>query len=199
MLVKDLNIKEGVTLVAVTKNKTIQEVQTIYDQNVRDFGENRIEELLEKYDVFADVTWHFIGRIQSKKIAKIVKTCSLIHSISNIEHLLKCNSSAKNINKIQDILLQINISEEVTKDGFNLSDINEAIKLAKTLENINLKGIMVIGDHVENSDVIRHTFDKGYEVKEKYNFEILSMGMSNDYELAIDCGSNMVRIGSILY
>lgn len=199
MLIKDLNIKSDVKIVAVTKNRTIEEISKIYDQGCRNFGENKLQELEQKVDSFEGVSWHFIGRIQSKKIPKIVKYSSLIHSISETKHIIKTNNAAKNLNKVQDILIQINISLEETKGGFLIEELNDAVTLANSLENINLVGFMVMGDNTTDINKIKHTFNTAKTLFDKYNLTILSMGMSNDYELAIKCGSNCVRVGSILF
>lgn len=199
MLIKDLEITNSVKVVAVTKNRTIEEINNIYSQGCRDFGENKLQELEEKVDSFPDVNWHFIGRIQSKKIPKIVKHSYLIHSISEFKQIEKTNNAAKNINKVQNILLQINISLEETKGGFLVEEIEEAVTLARSLENLNLVGFMVMGDNTNDTIKIEHTFKTAKKLFDHYELDILSMGMSGDYNLAIKCGSNCVRVGSILF
>lgn len=199
MKISELSLGNNITLVVVTKNHTIDEIQPLYNQGARYFGENRIEELITKYDHFSDVNWHFIGRIQTKKISKIVKFCDLIHSVSSIKHIEKIDTSAKNINKIQNILLQINIANEVTKDGFSVGEIGSIISISKQYENINVQGLMVIGNHTKNLSEISKTFTLAKDMQLKYNLPILSMGMSNDYQLAVSHGTTLVRIGSLLF
>lgn len=198
------SIPSDVTLVAVTKNQTIKDVTALYDLEISDFGENKLQELLKKQAIFPDVRWHFIGRIQSNKIKQIVNCSYLIHSVSEIRYLDKINSEASKINKVQKVLLQLNLANEETKKGISLEDFNEVINNSNSYSNVEICGLMVMGNHVDNAAIIKTTFDQANSLfkdiyKSNPNFNTLSMGMSNDYQLAIESGSNMIRLGTVLF
>ncbi len=194
------SIPNNVKLVAVTKNQSLEDVQTLYDLGINNFGENRLQELLKKKAVFPEANWHFIGRIQSNKIKDIVKNCVLIHSVSEIRHLEKINTEACKFGKVQDILLQLNLANEVTKQGMNLGDVDSILTNLHQFPNVSIRGLMVIGNHVDDSSKIEHTFKLANKIYNEYEFfDILSMGMSNDYDIAINCNTTMVRIGSLLF
>ena len=161
-------------------------------QSLRD----RAEELNKNYN---NIIWHFIGRIQSNKVKYIVKYADLIQSVDSIEIAEYINKEAIKNNKVQDILLQFNISNEEQKGGFNLSDYNMVYDKIKNLPNVNIKGLMGISLKVDNDFEIEKEFESLNEVFIKLkdeNTSILSMGMTNDYHLAIKHGANMIRIGS---
>lgn len=198
------SIPSDVTLVAVTKNQTIEDVTALYDLGISDFGENKLQELLKKQVIFPDVRWHFIGRIQSNKIKQIVNSSYLIHSVSEIRYLDKINSEAGKIDKVQKILLQLNLANEESKKGISLNDFSYVINNSNSYSNVEICGLMVMGNHVDDSTIIKSTFNQAHslfkEISESnYNFNTLSMGMSNDYELAIKSGSNMIRLGTVLF
>lgn len=197
-------IPEQVSLVAVSKNQSIDDIQSLVDLGVTNLGENKLQEIIRKKEYFPQVNWHFIGRIQSNKIAKIVQHSVLIHSVSELRYLNLINDHARNQNKVQDVLLQINLANELTKAGLKEEELNWLTKNYKTYQHVRICGLMIIGDNVKDHQQIKETFDNGYNL---YNhlkcqiedFSILSMGMSNDYKLAIEAGSNMVRLGTILF
>lgn len=197
------SIGDNTTLVAVTKNQSIEDVQVLYDNGYRQFGENKLQELVRKKEIFPDATWHFIGRIQSNKLKAIVANSALIHSVSEYRYLQKINSEAQKIDKVQDVLLQLNIANEPTKKGLTQDDL-DAIINEDSFTNINIRGIMVMGDHVEDEATIINTFRVAKETFETLksnfdSFDTLSMGMSSDYMLAVQNGSTMVRLGTILF
>lgn len=197
------SIGDTTTLVAVTKNQSIEDVQVLYDNGYRQFGENKLQELVKKKEIFPDATWHFIGRIQSNKLKAIVANSALIHSVSEYRYLQKINSEAQKIDKVQDVLLQLNIANEPTKKGLTQDDL-DAIINEDSFTNINIRGIMVMGDHVEDEATIINTFRVAKETFETLksnfdSFDTLSMGMSSDYMLAVQNGSTMVRLGTILF
>lgn len=197
---KDYNID----IIAVSKYSSIETIKEFLSLNINlPLGESkaqslrdRAEELNKDYD---NIIWHFIGRIQSNKVKYIVKYSDLIQSVDSIEIAEYINKEAIKNNKIQDILLQFNISNEEQKGGFNLSDYNMVYDKIKNLSNVNIKGLMGISLKVNNDFEIEKEFETLNEVfmklKDK-NISILSMGMTNDYHLAIKHGSNMIRIGS---
>ncbi|TXJ41189.1 YggS family pyridoxal phosphate-dependent enzyme [Brachyspira pilosicoli] len=197
-------IDYNIDIIAVSKYSSIETIKEFLSLNINlPLGESkaqslrdRAEELNKDYD---NIIWHFIGRIQSNKVKYIVKYSDLIQSVDSIEIAEYINKEAIKNNKIQDILLQFNISNEEQKGGFNLSDYNMVYDKIKNLSNVNIKGLMGISLKVNNDFEIEKEFETLNEVfmklKDK-NISILSMGMTNDYHLAIKHGSNMIRIGS---
>ena len=198
------NINYNIDVVAVSKYSSIETIKEFLSLNINlPLGESkaqslrdRAEELNKDYD---NITWHFIGRIQSNKVKYIVKYADLIQSVDSIEIAEYINKEAIKNNKVQDILLQFNISNEEQKGGFNLADYNMVYDKIKNLSNVNIKGLMGISLKVDNDFEIEKEFESLNEVFIKLkdeNMSILSMGMTNDYHLAIKHGSNMIRIGS---
>lgn len=198
------NINYNIDVVAVSKYSSIETIKEFLSLNINlPLGESkaqslrdRAEELNKDYD---NITWHFIGRIQSNKLKYIVKYADLIQSVDSIEIAEYINKEAIKNNKVQDILLQFNISNEEQKGGFNLSDYNMVYDKIKNLPNVNIKGLMGISLKVDNDFEIEKEFESLNEVFIKLkdeNTSILSMGMTNDYHLAIKHGANMIRIGS---
>lgn len=202
---KTLNELDGdITLVAVTKNQSINDVKELELLGVNNFGENKLQELIKKKEYFPNANWHFIGRIQSNKIKDMVHNCVLIHSVASIKHLSKINLEASKINIVQDILVQINIANDPNKDGLSQLELDELIANQNDYLHIRVRGMMVIGDHTDDINKISTTFATANvlfkELQQQFtNFDILSMGMSNDYKLAIQQGSNCVRVGSLLF
>ena len=198
------NINYDINIVAVSKYSSIETIKEFLSLNINlPLGESkaqslrdRAEELNKDYD---NITWHFIGRIQSNKVKYIVKYADLIQSVDSIEIAEYINKEAIKNNKVQDILLQFNISNEEQKGGFNLADYNMVYDKIKNLPNVNIKGLMGISLKVDNDFEIEKEFESLNEVFIKLkdeNTSILSMGMTNDYHLAIKHGANMIRIGS---
>ena len=198
------NINYNIDIVAVSKYSSMETIKEFLSLNINlPLGESkaqslrdRAEELNKNYD---NIIWHFIGRIQSNKVKYIVRYADLIQSVDSIEIAEYVNKEAIKNNKVQDILLQFNISNEEQKGGFNLADYNMVYDKIKNLSNVNIKGVMGISLKVDNDFEIEKEFESLNEVfiklKDK-NISILSMGMTNDYHLAIKHGANMIRIGS---
>lgn len=200
-------IKEGVTLIAVSKTKPIEMLEEAYKSGIRDFGENKVQELCEKYDEFhKDVRWHLLGHLQRNKVKYIVGKVNLIHSVDSIELLREIEKRYKKENLIANILIQINIGRETQKYGVLEENIYDIMEEVKSCDNVKVKGLMAIipkGNKEEN----KAYFDKMYnifrELKNKQfnnvSMDILSMGMTHDYLEAIEAGSNMVRIGEGIF
>lgn len=194
-------------IIVVSKKRSLEEIMSYYDAGVRDFGENRVQDLIDKATQLPqDIRWHFIGHLQRNKVKAVLPYVSLIHSIESVELLKVLDKEAKALNKKIDVLIQFNIAEEVTKTGLNVSEAEEFIKQALTYPNLNIKGIMCMGPHVADDDAIEHCFHEAYQLKEKLaaqfgkeHFTELSMGMSSDWKLALKQGSTMLRIGTILF
>jgi pyridoxal phosphate enzyme (YggS family) len=213
-IVEELKQK-NVTLVAVSKTKSVEEILELYDLGQRDFGENYVQELKEKYEQLPkDIRWHFIGHLQSNKVKLIAPFVFLIHSVDSLKLLKEINKEAQKNNRVIDCLLQIYIAKEETKFGLNeeeLKAIIEAISSAdlerEPFKNICIKGLMGMASFIEDEEIIRNEFKILKSIFDKYssmstfNFQlsIISMGMSADYQMAMEEGSNMVRIGSLLF
>lgn len=195
---------KNVDLCIVSKKQSKENILEYYNLGYKIFGENKVQELLEKIDIADDIKWHFIGHLQSNKVKYIVEFVSLIHSVDSIKLVKEINYRCNKINKIMDILIQFNISNEKTKFGLKIDDAYEFIQNCQKFTNINVKGIMLMGPNCGDENKIRETFKTGYKLfeslKQKFpSISILSMGMSNDYKIAIEEGSTMVRIGSLLF
>ena len=200
-------IKDNVNLVSVTKTRNIEEIRKAYDMGERDFGENKAQEFLSKIDFLPkDINWHFIGSLQTNKVRQIIDSVYLIQSVDRKKLANEINKRAKNIGKVQNILVQVNIGEEKSKMGCYLENLDELIMHLKSLDNIYTKGIMVIipkGNTSENRYYFNKTkklFDKlKNEESQNFKMEILSMGMTSDYKIAVDEGSNMIRVGEGIF
>lgn len=196
-----------VTIVAVSKNRSKEDIKRLYDKGFVIFGENRIQELLTKIDIDLPITWHMIGHLQSNKAKQAVKHTSLIHSVDSIKLLQAINKEAFKQNKIMNVLIQINIAQEKTKYGIMTNELFTFIDQAKDLSNIMINGIMVIGPDTDDQPKIKAVFKEGFKLYQalhkiqqpNLDLKYLSMGMSNDYQIAIETGSNMVRIGRLLF
>lgn len=197
-------------LVVVSKTYPADRVKEVYDSGQRIFGENKVQEILEKKDVLPeDIQWHMIGHLQSNKVKYIVPFITLIHSIDSEKLLQEVQKQAKKIDRVVDVLLQVHVAQEETKFGL---DENELTALAQKIahqefSHIRCRGIMGMASFSDNEDLVRKEFRilKGLfdKVKSQYlnnkDFDTLSMGMSGDYEIALEEGSSMVRIGSLIF
>ena len=201
-------LPQGVTLVAVSKFHPVEAVMEAYEAGQRIFGESRVQELLVKHDVLPkDIEWQMIGHLQTNKVRQIVPFISLIQSVDSVR-LVECiNREAERIGRVVDILLEIHIAQEEPKTGWQYEELvtflqNEGFK---SLRNIRVRGVMGMATNTDNEQIVRADFE---QLAKHYNdlkplfgeeFDTLSMGMSDDYELAIECGSTMVRIGSSIF
>lgn len=204
------NINYNIEIVAVSKYASLENIKEFLNLNLDlPLAESKAQSLrdrvgeLEKFNKNLNIKWHFIGRIQSNKIKYIVKFADLIQSVDSVEIAELINKEAQKNNKIQNILLQFNISFENQKGGFNLSDYKNIYEQILKMKNIKIKGLMGIASNSEEKNLIENEFEKLNKTFNNINLEfdknkisILSMGMTSDYELAIKHGSNMIRIGS---
>jgi pyridoxal phosphate enzyme (YggS family) len=212
-IVAELNSKK-VTLVAVSKTKSAEEILALYDMGQRDFGENYVQELVEKYEHLPkDIRWHFIGHLQSNKVKLIAPFVYLVHSVDSEKLLKEINKQSEKNNRIIDCLLQVHIAKEETKFGFDEKELDtffqETLSRNDTglYKNIRIVGLMGMASFSDDRNLVRNEFQflKSLFTKNatfsilNSQFSILSMGMSSDYELAIEEGANMVRIGSLLF
>ncbi len=201
-ILDDLKKELGsVNLVAVSKTRSNEEIMKAYDLGIRDFGENYVQELVNKMDTLPkDIKWHMIGHLQTNKVKELIKrNIYLIESVDSIKLVKEIDKCALKNNKIINILIEVNIANDSNKTGCLLSDLDDLINTAKSLNNINLMGLMAIGPHTTNDKEIIACFHKMNELKEKYQLELLSMGMSNDYHLALKEKTNIVRIGTKIF
>ncbi|WP_455169377.1 YggS family pyridoxal phosphate-dependent enzyme [Aegicerativicinus sediminis] len=203
-------LPNNVTLVAVSKTKPLLDIQEAYDTGHRHFGENKIQEMVEKYEQLPkDIKWHMIGHVQRNKVKYMADFVHLIHGVDSFKLLKEINKQAIKSERIIDCLFQIKIAKEDSKFGMDKADVLNVISSEEfaDLKAVNIKGLMGMATFTENESVIKEeftylkdTFEEFKELsKSNFNMEILSMGMSGDYQLAIECGSNMVRIGSTIF
>jgi len=200
-----------VKLIAVSKTKSVEEIRELYDLGQRDFGENYVSELVQKKNILpADIKWHFIGHLQTNKVKLIVPFVELVHGVDSKKLLIELNRSAEKNNCVINCLLQVHIAEEETKFGFNEHELNELLldtALLDQLKNIKISGLMRMASFTTHENKIRSEFKRLRNLFDKYaqrshkaiQFSTLSMGMSADYCIAIEEGSNLVRIGSLLF
>jgi pyridoxal phosphate enzyme (YggS family) len=204
-------IPPSVTLVAVSKTKPVSDILQAYEAGHKSFGENKVQELLQKKDLLpSDIQWHLIGHLQTNKVKLIVPFVTLIHSVDSFRLLNVINSSASEINGIVNCLLQIHIAEEDTKFGFNMTEIHDMIKTPEFdgLKSIRICGVMGMATFTDDTTRIRNEFrylaSCFNELRVKYfnhdlNFREISMGMSDDYRIAVSEGSTMIRVGSLIF
>ena len=203
---EDILFNKNFTCVAVSKTKPIEDIEKIYNLGHKDFGENKVQELELKYNSLPkDIKWHMIGHLQSNKVKKVIPIVSLIHSVDSLKLLKTINKESKKIDKTMDCLIQINISNEDSKYGFSEDEIDFLNKNSlNEFQNIRIRGLMGMASFSNDKNIVEKEFDflKGIFDKKKKklsDFNILSMGMSNDYEIALEAGSNMIRIGSKIF
>lgn len=210
-IIKELK-PANVQLVAVSKIQTVADIKELYDLGQRDFGENYVQELVEKHPLLpSDISWHFIGHLQSNKVKFVAPFVHLIQSVDSLKLLAEINKQAKKINTTINCLLQIHISWEETKFGLDEKELNEIMNTLQTnpeqFANIHIKGLMGMASFTDDRERIKAEMKYLKLLFEKYQslsiancqLSTLSMGMSGDYKMAIEEGSNMVRIGSLLF
>lgn len=203
-------LPEQVALVAVSKTKPVSDLLEAYEAGQRIFGENKIQEMVDKHEKMPkDIEWHMIGHVQRNKVKYMAGFVNLIHGVDNLKLLKEINKQAIKHNRVIDCLLQIKIASEDSKFGMHPNDVQGILDSDEfsELKNINVKGVMGMSTFTDNQEqikkefiLLKHTFDalKAIE-KPNCTFKIISMGMSGDYQLAIKCGSNMIRVGSSIF
>ena len=197
------NIPKEVTFVAVSKTKSPEKILEAYNSGQKNFGENKVQELTEKYSILPkDINWHMIGHLQTNKVKFIAPFISLIHSVDSFKLLNEINKRGFQNNRVINCLIQVHIAKEKTKFGFEINEVQDIIKESKKLDNINVKGLMGMATFTDNTDQINYEFSNINSLYSKIktkNINILSIGMSSDYSLAINNGSNMIRVGSAIF
>ena len=211
-IIKEL-ASSDTTLVAVSKIKPNEDITDLYDLGQRDFGENYVQELIDKQAALpTDIRWHFIGHLQSNKVKYIAPFVHLIHGVDSYKLLLEIDKQARKFDRVIHCLLQIHVAQEETKFGFNELELMEAMdaihkyKLLNELKNVEVKGLMGMASFTEDMEQVRKEFkylkllfDHCASLPWNTQFDTLSMGMSSDYQLAVEEGSTLVRIGSLLF
>ncbi|PRX42985.1 YggS family pyridoxal phosphate-dependent enzyme [Salegentibacter salegens] len=200
-------LPENITLVAISKTKPIEDLVEAYEAGQRQFGENKIQEMTEKWEKLPkDIEWHMVGHVQRNKVKYMAPYVSLIHAVDSLKLLKEINKEADKNERSIDCLLQIKIAEEDSKYGISSEEAKEILdsEKFKSLNNVKVKGLMGMATFTEDETQVKKEFEHLKSVfddfKETYsNMNILSMGMSGDYKIALDCGSNMVRIGSDIF
>jgi pyridoxal phosphate enzyme (YggS family) len=197
-----------VTLVAVSKHKPINDISVLYDLGQRDFGENYVQELVDKYTTLPkDIRWHFIGHLQSNKVKYIAPFVHMIHGVDSLKLLREINKQAAGCNRTINCLLQVHIAQEETKFGMNESEIKESLSVSTELTNLRICGLMGMASFSNDLDLVRTEFRLLKTLYDRYRiwaanhapWTVLSMGMSGDYTIAIEEGSTLVRIGSLFF
>lgn len=203
-------LPDTVTLVAVSKTKPVSDLEEAYAAGQRIFGENKIQEMTQKWEVMPkDIQWHMIGHVQTNKVKYMAEYVSLVHGVDSLKLLKEINKQAKKHNRVINCLLQMHIAEESTKFGLDKEELDNLITsdVFKTLENVNVVGLMGMATFTDDKNQVKKEFATLKEIfsslqsikSTNLDVKILSMGMSGDYKLAMDQGSTMVRIGSSIF
>jgi len=198
-------IKDKAELIAVSKTRSVEQIIEAYTQGQKKFGENRVHEIVEKYNNLPkDIEWHMIGHLQKNKVKHISKFISLIHSLDRLSLAKEIDKNARKDNRSIDCLIQIKISNDESKYGLNPEQLDSFYADLKEFENINIIGLMAMATYTKDQSLIADEFKKMEKLFKEMKtidskFKILSIGMSDDYQLAINNGSNMIRVGSKIF
>lgn len=202
-------IPENVTLVAVSKTYPSSVIKEVYDAGQRIFGENRPQELREKYELLPkDIRWHMIGHLQTNKVKYIAPFVELIHSVDSDRLLSVIDSEAMKNGRVIDVLLEVHVAVEDTKSGWDADELRLYLSEGKwrQYKNVRIKGLMTVASQTDDEEVISHEFRVVREMFKEFadeyfgsQMDTISMGMTHDYLTAMDCGANMVRIGSLIF
>ena len=195
-----------VTLIAVSKTKPTTDIEKAYKSGQLDFGENKVQELMKKVKILpSDIKWHMIGHLQRNKVKDILPIIHMIHSVDSLRLIKEIDKQAGKIERKISLLLQVDISQDETKYGFSFKKLESILKSNEldNFKNISIDGLMGMASFTENSEIIKEEFKKLSSLfdkfKKKYFLKYLSMGMSGDYKIAMECNSNMVRLGSNIF
>ena len=200
--------REDITLIAVSKTKPVSMLKEVYDLGIRHFGENKVQELTEKYPQLPDdIQWHLIGHLQTNKVKQAIEKASLIHSVDSIRLAEVIEKEAAKKERVVNILIEVNVAEEESKFGLKVDEVLPAIETIATFPHIRIQGLMTIAPFVENPEENRSIFASlkklSVDIRSKnidnVSVDILSMGMTNDYQVAIEEGATMVRVGTGIF
>ncbi|WP_081824789.1 YggS family pyridoxal phosphate-dependent enzyme [Selenomonas sp. FC4001] len=198
----------AVTLVAVTKNHDVAAMREAIAAGATNVGENRVQEAKGKFDEIGNsVTWHLIGHLQTNKVRQAVKFSDLIHSVDSLHLAEAISSEAARIDKVQDILVQVNLAKEDSKSGVYREDLQEVLQAVTKLPNLRLRGLMCMAPNYDDVEKCRPLFREMYKIYQQIkemglpasNIDMLSMGMTHDYEIAVEEGANVVRVGTAIF
>jgi len=197
----------AIVLIAVSKNRSVEEIKEASLAGILEFGENRVQEAAIKHKELLTIKWHMVGHLQTNKVKEAVKIFNLIHSVDSLRLMQELDRQAAGVNKIQDILIEVKLSPEATKFGIKPDEAAEVIKEAAKFKNINIKGLMTIAPVVGNPEEARPYFKNLRKLRDninllqvlRYPLSVLSMGMTDDFETAIEEGADMVRIGRAIF
>ena len=198
------DVPAAVTVVAVSKTKPVDAIQQAHEAGHLDFGENKVQELCQKHETLPkDIRWHMIGNLQRNKVKYIAPFVHLIHGVDSERLLNEINKQGAKNNRVIDVLLQIHIAEESTKFGFSYAEAEAILSKANTLENVRITGLMGMASYTDNNAQLTSEFsglqDFYNKLQASNNWTTLSMGMSNDYKLAVSLGSTIIRVGSLIF
>ncbi len=200
--------REDITLIAVSKTKPVSMLQEIYEEGIRDFGENKVQELASKYEEMPkDIRWHMIGHLQRNKVKQVIDKACLIHSVDSYRLAEEINIQAKKKNIVVPILVEVNIAEEESKFGIHREDAIQLVEEIAELENIRIEGLMTIAPYVEDPEENRQYFRNIKQLSvditrkniDNVTMHVLSMGMTGDYTVAIEEGATLVRVGTGIF
>jgi PLP dependent protein len=202
--------EKKVTLVAVSKTKHVSDILELYDLGHRDFGENYVQEMVSKAEQLPkDIRWHYIGHLQTNKVKLIASFVQLIHGVDSLKLLKEINKQGEKCGRVIDCLLQVHIAQEETKFGLNEEELNELVRESRevSLQNVRVCGLMGMASFTDDMNEVREEFsylkrlfdEQALLTAPNFQIQTLSMGMSSDYKIAVEEGSNMVRIGSLLF
>lgn len=201
-------LPDGVTLVAVSKTHSAEAIREAYDGGQRIFGESRPQELKSKYELLPhDIEWHMIGHLQTNKVKYIAPFISLIHSVDSIRLLEVIDREAGKCERVIDCLLEIHVAREESKTGWDYNELLEEVQRGSfsRFENVRIRGVMCIATNTEDENTVRDDFERLIAYRNEVapyfgkTFDVISMGMSDDYPLAVECGSTMIRVGSKIF
>lgn len=197
-----------VTLIAVSKTKPVSMLLEAYEAGARDFGENKVQEITEKFpQIPADARFHMIGHLQTNKVGQVIEKAILIHSVDSVHLAEKIEKEAEKKNIIKDILLEVNVAKEESKFGLSVEEVIPTLEMIRTFPHIRVKGLMTIAPYVENPEENRKHFKELYQlyvdIKTKNidngTMDVLSMGMTGDFEVAVEEGATMIRVGTGIF
>lgn len=200
--------REEITLIAVSKTKPVSMLEEVYNTGIRDFGENKVQELCDKYDCLPkDIKWHMIGHLQTNKVKYLMDKSYLIHSVDSLRLANEIEKQASKCDKTVEILIEVNIAEEESKFGLFKDEVISLVREIATLPHLRIKGLMTIAPYVEDPEENRQYFrqikqlsvDINNQNIDNVNMNILSMGMSGDYMVAIEEGATMIRVGTSIF
>lgn len=203
-IIEEYSVNKNITLIAVSKKKSVEAIKIAYESGQRDFGENYLQESVEKIKALKDlnINWHFIGSIQSNKVKHIVENFDWIHSVDSFKIAEKINKFC--LQKKINMCIQVNLNDEESKSGIPIHAVKDFLRDCQSLENINIRGLMTIprpeknfNTQLEQFKIMKECFDQMN--MNNFNLDTLSMGMSNDYKAAIAAGSNMIRVGTKIF